>query len=119
MPIINHQPPTTNHQPSTNNQQPVPAFKYTKGYEAVINHGETLFIPQLWWHYVYYSRVGYSLALRVNNKFSTKLKGMYNIIRLFTIDNSMNFLLRERWKKWKYKKARKKADNALKKIINE
>lgn len=86
-----------------------PAAKGLTGYKAVIKHGETLFIPKLWWHYVHYSEGGYSLALRANDKLSTRARGLYNLIRLFTIDRGLNFLFKEDWKKWKYRKAKEKA----------
>lgn len=94
-----------------------PAFKHAKGYEATIEHGETLFIPKLWWHYVYYSKGGYSLALRANDSLFTKCRGLYNIIRLFAIDSGMNFLLKEDWKKWKYRVAQRNAEKAIKKHV--
>ncbi|WP_340074029.1 cupin-like domain-containing protein [Leptobacterium sp. I13] len=93
-----------------------PAFKYARGYEATINHGETLFIPKLWWHYVYYSKGGYSLALRANDSLNTKIRGAYNLVRLFTIDNTINFLLKDTWKQWKYSIAQQRANQVIKTI---
>ena len=90
-----------------------PAFQYAKGHEAVLEHGETLFIPKLWWHYVYYSEGGYSLALRANNSISTKFRGVYNLMRLFALDNGMNFMLGSKWKTYKQRTA---AENAMKAI---
>ncbi len=90
-----------------------PAFKYAKGFEAVLEHGETLFIPRLWWHYVYYSEGGYSLALRANDTLEYKVRGVYNLLRLFALDNGMNRLLGPRWKSFKYRMAQEKAQRAL------
>ncbi|MCM5663535.1 cupin-like domain-containing protein [Galbibacter mesophilus] len=93
-----------------------PAFKYAKGLKAVIEHGETLFIPKLWWHYVYYSEGGFSLALRANDSLKTKAKGLYNLVRLFTVDTGMNFLAGEKWKNYKEEKAKENANKVLRKI---
>ena len=93
-----------------------PAYKYAKGLEATIEHGETLFIPKLWWHYVYYSKGGYSLALRANNSLKTKAKGLSNLVRLFTVDNGMNYLAGEKWKHYKDQKAEENAIKAMQEL---
>ncbi|TRZ45359.1 cupin-like domain-containing protein [Robertkochia solimangrovi] len=93
-----------------------PAFKYTHCYKAEIHHGETLFIPRLWWHYVYYSEGGFSLALRANESLSSRARGLWNIVRLFTVDTGMNFLAGHRWKDYKDNKARANAVLAMQKI---
>lgn len=90
-----------------------PACRDLKGYKAIIKHGETLFIPKLWWHYVHYSEGGYSLALRANEKLSTRARGLYNLIRLFTIDRGLNLLFKEHWRQWKYRKAKARAESSL------
>lgn len=90
-----------------------PAFRNTKGYKANIEHGETLFIPKLWWHYVYYSKGGFSLALRANDSIKTKARGLYNLIRLYAFDSSLNFLAGKKWKNYKENKAIQKALRAM------
>lgn len=86
-----------------------PAYSLAKGMVAELEHGETLFIPQLWWHYVHYVESGFSLALRANDKLQTKVRGVWNILRLFTIDSGMNYLAGHKWKQFKEVYARKKA----------
>ena len=93
-----------------------PAFKNAKGMEAVLEHGETLFIPKLWWHYVYYSEGGFSLALRANDSVSTKVRGAWNIVRLFTIDKGMNYVAGSKWKEYKETTARRNAEQGLEQI---
>lgn len=90
-----------------------PAFKHAKGFKAVIEHGETLFIPKLWWHYVYYSKGGFSLALRANDSIKTKVQGASNLLRLFAFDSGMNYLAGQRWKKYKDNKAIQNAQRAM------
>lgn len=90
-----------------------PAFKYAKGYKATIEHGETLFIPKLWWHFVYYSKGGFSLALRANDSIKSKLQGVSNLLRLFALDHSMNRIGGSRWKRYKDQKAMQNAQKAM------
>lgn len=86
-----------------------PAAKNITGYETTIRHGETLFIPQLWWHYIKYIDGGFSLALRANNSAFTSLRGAYNLARHSVVDRGMNSLLGNSWKEWKERKADEKA----------
>ncbi|WP_224490353.1 cupin-like domain-containing protein [Robertkochia flava] len=90
-----------------------PAFRMAEGLEAIIEHGETLFIPKLWWHFVYYSESGFSLALRANDSWATKTRGIWNLVRLFTMDNGMNLLAGNSWKTFKEQTAHKRAANYL------
>lgn len=93
-----------------------PAFKHAKGVKAVIEHGETLFIPKLWWHFVYYSKGGFSLSLRANNSLKSKMQGLSNIARHFAFDNSMNYLAGQKWKQYKDYKAKLNAQRAMEEI---
>jgi hypothetical protein len=90
-----------------------PAFAKARGMEAVLEHGETLFIPQLWWHYVYYSEGGFSLAIRANDSIKTRVRGGWNLIRLFTVDRGMNYLAGNNWKQYKETRAQRNAQHAL------
>lgn len=95
------------------NPEKYPASTLAKGLEAELEHGETLFIPQMWWHYVHYSESGFSLALRANDSMKTKVRGLWNIMRHFTIDTGMNYLAGEKWKQYKEQYARKRAVKVL------
>lgn len=90
-----------------------PALKKLKGYEVIVEHGETLFIPSLYWHYIEYMDGGYSISLRTNDKISTKVRGAWNLARHKLIDQSMNKVLGERWKNWKEETAIRKAQEAM------
>ena len=91
-----------------------PAAINAEGYETVLQHGETLFIPQLWWHYINYIDGGFSLSLRANDSVLTTLRGAYNISRHAVVDKGMNALLGSRWQNWKEEKAASRAMEALK-----
>jgi len=85
-----------------------PAVRLAKGFECVLNHGETLYIPRLFWHYIYYIDGGFSISLRKHTPY-TQLRGLYNISRHFLIDKGMNFVLGHRWKEAKQQMAKERA----------
>lgn len=93
-----------------------PAFRSTTAYRAVLYHGETLFIPSLWWHYVYYPQGGYSLAIRATDSLWRSLRGACNSARHFLVDKGMNKLRGDKWQCWKVRQARRKAERAMEKI---
>ncbi|MBK7938233.1 MAG: cupin-like domain-containing protein [Lewinellaceae bacterium] len=90
-----------------------PALRLATGHETVLQHGETLFIPALWWHYIVYVEGGYSISLRTRDSILTQAKGAWNIARHFVIDKGMNTLWGNGWKKWKETQAMKKANKAM------
>jgi hypothetical protein len=90
-----------------------PALRYATGYEIILTHGETLFIPSMWWHYIVYMEEGYSISLRSVDNVLTQARGLYNIARHFVIDKGMNSLLGTKWKIWKEEQAHKRARAAI------
>lgn len=84
-------------------------FQHAEGLEVTLYHGESLYIPSCYWHYIEYTDGGYSLSLRTNDQLSTRVRGLWNIARHFVVDKSMNYVLGERWKKWKEKEAIRRA----------
>lgn len=87
-----------------------PAFKYAKGYETIIQDGETVFIPPLFWHYIHYMDGGYSMSLRANDRISTRVRGLWNVTRHFVVDKGMNMVMGSRWKSLKEDIAKKRAE---------
>ena len=86
-----------------------PAFKNAQGWDTTLEHGETLFIPSMYWHFIQYVDGGFSIALRSNDSVYTRLRGLWNIARHFAIDKGMNRVLGPRWKHWKEEKAEERA----------
>lgn len=87
-----------------------PALARVKGWEGTIGHGETIFIPSMYWHFIEYVDGGFSLALRSSHSVTNRIKGAFNIARHFVVDRGMNMVLGTRWHKIKkdlaYKRAR-------------
>ena len=86
-----------------------PALQKATGHETILQHGETLFIPSMWWHHIEYMEGGYSISLRSRDSVLTLAKGLWNIARHFVIDKGMNAAMGPGWKKWKEEQAQKRA----------
>ncbi|GAB3431538.1 cupin-like domain-containing protein [Niabella aquatica] len=94
-----------------------PGLKYLQGYEALLNPGETLYIPSGWWHYIQYETEGYSVSLRaLPFSLLEKWRGFKNLVILRNFDNVMRKAFKEKWFKFKTKAAFKKADRAIRKL---
>ncbi len=89
-----------------------PALKLATGYETTLEHGETLFMPHLYWHYLYYTEGGFSLALRRHSLY-TRTRGSWNIARHFVVDKSMNYVLGTKWTDIKAGMAQKRTQSVL------
>lgn len=90
-----------------------PSLKNTKGFEGMLHHGETLFIPSCYWHHIEYTDGGYSLALRANDTITRKLRGVYNIARHYAVDRSMNLIAGEKWMEMKKNMAYRNAGHII------
>lgn len=93
-----------------------PALLYLDGYEAVLQPGETLYIPSGWWHYIQYETEGYSVSVRaLPNSLLEKWRGFKNMVITRNFDNMMRKLFKEKWFRYKVKIARKRAATASRK----
>ncbi|UNZ00011.1 cupin-like domain-containing protein [Zhouia spongiae] len=71
-----------------------PALKHAEGYVADLKHGEMLYMPEGYWHYMKYLTPGFSMSLRAfPRKFSNLAKAAYNVLVMRHYDNLMR-----RWK---------------------
>ena len=67
-----------------------PAVKYAKGYEVILEHGDTLFMPAGYWHYMEYLDGGFAMSLRaLQGSMDGKAKGLWNLFEMRTIDTVM------------------------------
>lgn len=96
-----------------------PAVKYAKGYEVILEHGDTLFMPAGYWHHMEYLDSGFAMSLRaLQDSAGGKLKGMWNLFGMRTIDTVMKKTLPKPWYNFKRKKIFKAANEALKSYEN-
>ncbi len=93
-----------------------PALQKATGHETILQHGETLFIPSMWWHHIEYLDGGYSISLRSRDSVLTQAKGLWNIARHFVIDKGMNAAMGPGWKRWKEEQAQKRAREAMQEV---
>ena len=75
-----------------------PALKHLKGVEAELNHGDVLYVPPGWWHYITYEEIGYSMAIRA---FPRKPKNLYrmlkNLLYIRSVDGLMRMIKGQSW----------------------
>ena len=83
-----------------------PALQYAKGHQTHLNHGEVLYMPEGYWHYMKYVTPGFSMSLRSIAKRPKNFgKALYNIIIMRNLDNMMRSLKGQKWIDWKNKQA--------------
>lgn len=83
-----------------------PRLREAKGIRVTLYPGETLFIPAGYWHHVVYDEPGYALSLRcANPSIGGRLKGLYNVFLMQSIDRVMNCFCPREWFAWKEKRA--------------
>lgn len=90
-----------------------PALKSVWGYECTLEPGETIFMPSGHWHYIEYTDGGYSIALRANESYARRAKGLWNITKHYIVDKGMNRLMGEDWRKIKEDMAKRRAESSL------
>ena len=92
-----------------------PALKHAKGYKTYLNHGEVLYMPEGYWHYMKYVTPGFSMSLRSIAKRPKNLgKALYNILIMRHFDNLMRRLKGQKWIDWKNEEAIKRTNLGLK-----
>jgi hypothetical protein len=80
-----------------------PAVNLAKGYEVILEHGDTLFMPAGYWHHMEYLDSGFAMSLRaLQSSVSGKLKGAWNLFGMRSIDTMMKKTAPNWW--YNYKK---------------
>src|SRR6201991_2280810 len=73
-----------------------PALDGVEGFEVFLEHGDTLFMPTGYWHWMKYLDGSFSLSLRAWDKsWGIKAKSLYNL----TIQRKFDDLMKKRYKK--------------------
>lgn len=91
-----------------------PALKYAKGYEIILEHGDTLFMPAGYWHHMEYLDSGFAMSLRaLQPSIGGKLKGAWNLFGMRSIDTMMKKTAPKWWYENKKKKVFSNAQKAL------
>lgn len=75
-----------------------PALKYLQGEVVELNHGDVLYIPPGYWHYIVYEEFGMSMALRAFPRSpSNFFKMLKNLIIIRTVEGIMRKLIGQPW----------------------
>jgi hypothetical protein len=99
------------------NMEKFPALQFANGYEVILHHGDTLFMPGGYWHHMEYLDSGFAMSLRaLNNSMSGKLKGAWNIVGMRNIDTLMKKTMPIKWYEWKEKKIYEAAEKEIQKV---
>jgi hypothetical protein len=82
-----------------------PAVKKAQGYEVILEHGDTLFMPAGFWHHMEYIESGFAMSLRaMQSSLGGKLGGLWKLFGMRGIDT----LMKKTAPKWWYDKKKKK-----------
>ena len=83
-----------------------PALKNATGWTANLEHGNMLYIPEGYWHYMKYHTPGFSMSLRAIARNPKNLsKAIYNVFIMRHYDNLMRRLKGQAWIDSKNEKA--------------
>jgi hypothetical protein len=95
-----------------------PAIKLAQGLETILEHGDTLFMPAGWWHHMEYLDSGFAMSLRaLQPSLNGKLKGVWNIFGMRSIDTLMKKTAPVWWYERKKKKVFQNAEKEIKKSL--
>lgn len=83
-----------------------PALKNASGYKTYLEHGEVLYMPEGYWHYMKYLSPGFSMSLRAMARNPKNLgKALYNVFIMRHYDTLMRRLQGQNWIDKKNQKA--------------
>src|SRR5690606_17558299 len=93
-----------------------PALNGVEGIGCFLEHGDTLFMPTGYWHWMKYLDGSFSISLRAWDKsWAVKAQSIWNLTVQRNLDNFMKRNFKEKYMNWKEKTAVERANFALKK----
>jgi hypothetical protein len=91
-----------------------PALQHAKGLICNLNHGEMLYMPEGYWHYMKYLTPGFSMSLRAfPRKIGSLAKALYNIGVMRHYDVLMRKWKGQKWIDYKNERAIKDTHSTL------
>ncbi|MGB3145539.1 MAG: cupin-like domain-containing protein [Maribacter sp.] len=92
-----------------------PALTNAYGYKTELTHGEVLYMPEGYWHYMKYKTPGFSMSLRAIARNPKNLsKAFYNVFIMRYYDVIMRKLKGQEWIDWKNDRAIQKTNENFK-----
>src|SRR5688572_499638 len=90
-----------------------PGLRYIKTFECTLEHGDSLFMPSGYWHYITYLDGGFAVSYRkMAQSLEWKMRGFLSLCVYMPFDKLMNRILGEKWLPMKEKLAQEKANKA-------
>jgi hypothetical protein len=91
-----------------------PTLDGVEGIEVFLEHGDTLFMPTGYWHWMKYLDGGYSLSLRAwDSSITRKAASVYNLAIKGGLDSLFKMAFKGRYARYRERLAVKWADRAL------
>lgn len=82
-----------------------PAIQKANGFEVILEHGDTLFMPAGYWHHMEYLDSGFAMSLRaLQNTVRGKMRGAWNLFGMRNIDTAMKKTFPIWWHHYKKEK---------------
>ncbi len=95
-----------------------PALDGVEGIECYLEHGDTLFMPTGWWHWMKYLDGSFSISLRAWDKsWAVKAHSLWNLTVQRKFDDIMKSKFKNKYMDWKEKLAIERAEIALKRDL--
>lgn len=83
-----------------------PALNHARGWKCELKHGDILYMPEGYWHYMKYLTPGFSMSLRgLARRPKHLMKAITNVFFLRNFDNLMRGIKGQDWIDWKNEKA--------------
>lgn len=96
-----------------------PALQLAEGISVEMKHGDALYMPSGYWHYITYLDGGFSITLRAFPRNFKKLARLFsNILFMRTFENLMRRIIGQKWVDYKEENTLKRVNRRYKKIYN-
>lgn len=90
-----------------------PALNGVEGYEVILEHGDTLFMPIGMWHWMKYLDGSFSLSLRAwDQSLPGKAASVWSLFRHGAVDSLLKMAFKAKYAHYREKLAVKRAENA-------
>ncbi|GAB3920874.1 cupin-like domain-containing protein [Mucilaginibacter myungsuensis] len=96
------------------NTEKFPALEGVEGQEVFLEHGDTLFMPTGYWHWMKYVDGSYSLSLRAwDASISRKLASLYNLAVKGGLDSMLKMAFKGKYANYRERVAIKRAERSI------
>lgn len=83
-----------------------PALRHAEGFETTLNHGDVLYMPPGYWHFIRYPEISFSMSLRaLPRDIGNVLRMANNILAIRTVEGLMRKLVGQPWNDWNERRA--------------